>query len=186
MSIQEKLSKAQLMLKVPKNQYNAFGKYAYRNCEDIYNAAKPVVNSLGCVLTVSDSIEETPSGRTFVRATATLTDIEDGTSIEVSGYAEIAKEKKGTDQAQLTGSSSSYARKYCLCGMFLLDGEKDPDATNTSGAILCDHCNNEIEPYAGKNGVEVTPAQHANASRKKFGKVLCLKCIEEINAESNS
>ena len=183
MNIQEKLQKIQLTLKAPKSQYNSFGKYSYRNCEDIYEAAKPIVNSIGCVLTVSDAIEETPSGRAYIKATATLTDVTDNTSIEVSAFAEMPLDKKGMDASQITGAASSYARKYALGGLFLLDDTKDADATNKSGLILCDHCNKEIEPYIGKNGVEVSPAQHAQASKKKFGKVLCLECIVE---QSNS
>ena len=177
--IQAKLQKIQSTLKAPKSQYNSFGKYSYRNCEDIYEAAKPVLAKYGCTLEMTDDAIEV-GGRVFLRATAVIYDLEDGSNTGVTALAEMPKEKKGMDASQITGAASSYARKYALGGLFLLDDTKDADATNKSGVVLCDHCGNEIEPYTGKNGAEVTPAQHASASKRKFGQVLCLECIDEI------
>lgn len=177
--IQAKLQKIQSTLKAPKSQYNAFGKYSYRNCEDIYEAAKPVLAKYGCTLEMTDDAIEV-GGRVFLRATAVIYDLEDGSNTGVTALAEMPKEKKGMDASQITGAASSYARKYALGGLFLLDDTKDADATNKSDVVLCDHCGNEIEPYIGRKGAEVSPSQHASGSKRKFGKVLCRECIDEI------
>lgn len=129
MSITSILADVQKELKAPKNQYNSFGKYKYRSCEDILEAAKPLCIAHGAVLTLGDTIEMVGE-RVYVKATAMLMSIEDNSIIEVSAYAREAEEKKGMDDAQITGSASSYARKYALSGLFCLDDTKDPDATN--------------------------------------------------------
>jgi len=121
-----KLSEIQKMLKAPKSQYNAFGKYKYRNCEDILEAVKPLLN--GTTLTISDKIVQV-GNRIYVESTATLTDGE--RSYSVTGYAREAEDKKGMDDAQITGAASSYARKYALNGLFLIDDTKDADHNNT-------------------------------------------------------
>lgn len=126
--IYEKLAKIQATLKAPKNQFNSFGKYNYRSCEDILEAVKPLLN--GLVLTVSDEIVLI-GDRYYVRATATLTDGKEG--ITNPAYAREEDNKKGMDASQLTGATSSYARKYALAGLFLLDDNKDSDATNEHG-----------------------------------------------------
>lgn len=124
--IYEKLNAVQSKMKAPKNLYNSFGKYKYRNAEGILEAFKPYGKELGLVLLLKDSIEEI-GGRVYVKATATLYDIEDKTSVEVAAYARESEEKKGMDSSQVTGATSSYARKYCLNGLFLLDDTKDAD-----------------------------------------------------------
>ena len=111
-------------LKVPKSQRNTFGNYNYRNCEDILEAVKPLLVKYECVLTISDCIENIGS-RYYVKATAKLTDGKD--SIEVTAYAREAETKKGMDDSQITGSTSSYARKYALNGLFAIDDTKDAD-----------------------------------------------------------
>ena len=126
--IYEKLAKIQATLKAPKNQFNSFGKYNYRSCEDILEAVKPLLD--GLVLTVSDEIVLI-GDRYYVRATATLTDGKEG--ITNPAYAREEDNKKGMDASQLTGATSSYARKYALAGLFLLDDNKDSDATNDHG-----------------------------------------------------
>jgi hypothetical protein len=131
----EKLIKIQQELKVPKSQYNAFGKYNYRSCEDIVEHAKPVCEKNDCTLTLSDEVVEV-GGRVFVKATAkvaTVTNESTLSEISATGFAEVAKEKKGMDLAQITGSASSYARKYALNGLFAIDDTKDDDSTNTHG-----------------------------------------------------
>lgn len=125
-----KLLEIQSRLKAPKGQFNSFGKYNYRNCEDILEAVKPLLKELGATLVISDEIVEM-GGRFYVKATATLTD---GDMItKATAYAREAADKKGMDEAQITGSASSYARKYALNGLFLIDDTKDADSTNTHG-----------------------------------------------------
>ncbi len=121
------LLKIQNEIKAPKNQFNTFGKYKYRSCEDIMEAAKPVLNKYECLLTISDEIIDV-GGRIYVKATAVISD--GNTQVHTIAYAREAETKKGMDDAQITGSASSYARKYALAGLFLLDDTKDPDATN--------------------------------------------------------
>lgn len=126
LTIREKLNKIQVELKAPKNLFNSFGRYHYRNAEGIQEALKPLEKTYGVITTLSDSIEEV-GGRIYVKATATLTDVSSGESIAVSACAREAAEKKGMDDAQVTGATSSYARKYALNGLFLLDDTKDVD-----------------------------------------------------------
>lgn len=128
--IYEALIKIQSELKAPKNQRNNFGGYNYRSCEDIMEAVKPLLEKNNVVLTVSDDMVLVGS-RIYVKATATLTDGED--SISNSAFAREAETKKGMDDSQITGASSSYARKYALNGLFCIDDTKDADATNTHG-----------------------------------------------------
>jgi hypothetical protein len=116
----------QQKLKAPKGQYNTFGKYAYRNQEDILEAVKPLLAEEGVILTLSDSIVEI-SGVLFMKATAELSSDEE--TVTVEAYAMHAKEQKGMNEAQITGAASSYARKYALNGLFLIDDTKDADAT---------------------------------------------------------
>ena len=122
-----KLMEIQTKIKAPKNLYNSFGKYKYRNAEGICEAVKPYLAEMNCSLTLSDEIIEV-SGRIYVKATATLRDIETQESISSTAMAREADEKKGMDESQITGTASSYARKYALNGLFLLDDTKDADS----------------------------------------------------------
>ena len=122
------LVKIQAELKVPKNQTNAFGKYKYRSAEDIIEAVKPILNKYGTALVVSDEVVQV-GDRVYIKATATLLDSTDD-HISVNGWAREEEVKKGMDAAQITGSASSYARKYALNGLFAIDDTKDADATN--------------------------------------------------------
>lgn len=126
MSVYEKLSKVQSELKAPKGQYNSFGKYKYRSCEDILEAVKPLNAKHGVVLTVGDEVVEI-SNRFYVKATATFVDIESGEKIINTALAREDDAKKGMDGSQITGTASSYARKYCLNGLFCIDDTKDAD-----------------------------------------------------------
>ena len=126
----EALIKIQSELKAPKNQYNSFGKYKYRNCEDILEALKPLLLKYGCTLTLTDEIKEI-NGILIVEATALILNKE--RAVSVKSQAGIDVNRKGMDIAQSFGASSSYARKYALNGLFLIDDTKDPDTTNTHG-----------------------------------------------------
>lgn len=126
MSVYEKLSKVQSELKAPKGQYNSFGKYKYRSCEDILEAVKPLNAKHGVVLTVGDEVVEI-SNRFYVKATAVFVDIESGEKIINTALAREDDSKKGMDGSQITGTASSYARKYCLNGLYCIDDTKDAD-----------------------------------------------------------
>lgn len=118
-------------LKAPKGQYNSFGKYKYRSCEDILEAVKPLCVKNNVLLTITDDIVLI-GDRYYVKATATVTNLE-GASVSASALAREEDTKKGMDGSQVTGASSSYARKYALNGLFCIDDTKDADATNTHG-----------------------------------------------------
>lgn len=125
----KKLQAVQVELKAPKAQYNNFGKYAYRSCEDILEAVKPLLKANGLVLTLRDRLEVVGEWH-YVKATATVYDADTGVSLETAAYAREEEAKKGMDVSQITGTASSYARKYALNAMFLIDDTKDADATN--------------------------------------------------------
>jgi hypothetical protein len=124
----QNLIKIQNELKCQKNQFNKFGNYKYRNQEDILEAVKPLLLKYGCTLTITDKLR-TVNAVMFVESTCTFTDGEN--SIKVKAQAGIDVNQKGMSIAQCFGSSSSYARKYALNGLFLIDDTKDADATNT-------------------------------------------------------
>lgn len=124
----------QSKLKAPKGQRNNFGNYSYRSAEDILTAVKPLLAEVGAALVISDSIE-CYEGRVYVVAQAALVDADNKLIADSTGYAREAAAKKGMDDAQITGSASSYARKYALNGLFAIDDTKDPDATNTHGKV---------------------------------------------------
>jgi hypothetical protein len=128
------LIKIQSELKSPKTQRNNFGNYNYRNCEDILEAVKPLLDKYECTLTISDDIVEV-GGRVYIKATATFYDIKLGINSSVSAYAREPEQQKGMSESQITGASSSYARKYALNGLFLIDDTKDADATNMHDAV---------------------------------------------------
>lgn len=126
--MKDKLLMIQMDLKAPKGQMNKFGGYKYRSCEDIFEAVKPLLAKHGLVLRTTDELVQIGE-RYYVKATAILTD---GTeTIENVAYAREEETKKGMDGNQITGASSSYARKYALNGLFLIDDVKDSDSTNT-------------------------------------------------------
>ena len=131
MNIYEKLLKAQVELKAPKGQYNSFGKYKYRSCEDILEALKPVLDKLKLTLFIKDDVIEVNT-RNYVKATITLIDVEKPNEvIETSAFAREEETKKGMDGSQITGTSSSYARKYALNGLFMIDDTKDNDTSDS-------------------------------------------------------
>lgn len=127
MSIKDKLMQIQVELKAPKNLYNSFGKYKYRNAEGICEAVKPFLKEQNVSLVLSDDIIAV-ADRIYVKSNATLMDNETDEQITVSAMARESSEKKGMDDSQITGTASSYARKYALNGLFLLDDTKDADS----------------------------------------------------------
>ena len=128
--VMAKLVQIQAELKAPKSQYNSFAKYNYRSCEDITEAAKPICAKHGCALTLNDTVLFI-GDRYYIQAEARLTDGETGEFVAVTANAREEDSKKGYDASQLTGATSSYARKYALSGLFALDDTKDSDFTNT-------------------------------------------------------
>jgi hypothetical protein len=134
----KELNTIQSLLKAPKDQYNKFGNYKYRNCEDILEAVKPLLFSQSCTLTISDEIVMIGT-RYYVRATATIKNANGETEM-TTAYAREDESKKGMDASQITGSTSSYARKYALNGLFCIDDTKDSDSLNNE----C-QSNNQLE-----------------------------------------
>ena len=126
MKVYSKLVEVQNKLKAPKSQFNSFGKYNYRNAEDILEAVKPILKEIGATTFLKDEIALI-GDRYYLKTTAIFVDIETGEKIEVEAIAREAEEKKGMDSAQVTGATSSYARKYALNGLFLIDDTKDND-----------------------------------------------------------
>lgn len=133
MTIYEKLSAIQAELKAPKNQHNSFGNYNYRSCEDILEVVKPICRKNRTVLILSDELVNVGE-RYYVRANAQLQDLDEAQFISVYAYAREEESKKGMDGSQVTGASSSYARKYALNGLFNIDDTKDSDFTNTGSS----------------------------------------------------
>lgn len=194
--ITEKLIAIQQGLKAPKGQYNEFGKYKYRSCEDILEAVKPLLAANKVALTITDEIVEV-GARIYVKATAVL--FADGETVTVTAYAREEENKKGMDGSQVTGAASSYARKYALNGLFCIDDTKDADATNTHGAddirkqegIHVDTLKapkkatekpqetlypiEDVGPFCADCGVEITPAEK-KYSEKYFNRPLCREC----------
>lgn len=128
----KELISIQQELKAPKGQYNSFGKYSYRSCEDILEAVKPLLGKYSCTLLLSDDIVFI-EGRHYLKSTATIINSEDA-KFDVSAFAREPLEKKGMDESQITGTASSYARKYALNGLFCIDDTKDADTMDNRPA----------------------------------------------------
>lgn len=133
MKIETKLLAIQSKLKAPKNQYNSFGKYSYRSCEDILEGVKPLLDENKCTLTINDEVMLI-GDRYYIKATATLRDCESEESIANIAFAREEEVKKGMDSSQVTGATSSYARKYALNGLFCIDDVKDADTRDNSSS----------------------------------------------------
>ena len=132
MEIYKKLMGLQTELKAPKNQRNNFGNYNYRSCEDILEAVKPLLDKYKVALTIKDEVVLI-GDRYYIKATSTLIDIDTGETVEASAFARESEDKRGMDASQLTGATSSYARKYSLNGLPCIDDNKDADSTNMHG-----------------------------------------------------
>lgn len=191
MSIYSKLFEIQQNLKAPKGQYNQFGKYAFRSCEDILEALKPLLASQKAIIVLSDELTNIEQ-RYYIKATARIIDIETGEQIENSSYAREDENKKGMDLSQITGASSSYARKYALNGLFCIDDNKDSDTTNTgqtqqeqknqkqlSKKPCCQSCGKEFKGFEGNSGKKYSAEYEYNKRKEKYGQALCDDCIEK-------
>lgn len=185
MKLSEKLLNIQNELKAPKTQFNAFGKYKYRSNEDILEAVKPLLVKYRTTLIVSDEIIEV-GGRLYVKATSTLYDIDSEETLYNTAYAREEEEKKGMDGSQITGASSSYARKYSLNGLFAIDDNKDSDSTNTHEEEKVETLLNKAKKlvaekdyqnlfnyYKVNDWEEFTETQLKDIIKKKGGKVWC-------------
>lgn len=198
MSIYSKLALIQMTLKVPKNQKNSFGGYSYRSCEDILEALKPLLSNEGVVLTISDDIVNV-GDRFYVKATATLIDADTGESISNTAYAREELQKKGMDGSQISGAASSYARKYCLSGMFALDDTKDADTDIytrcTADNSLAVENRPELHPAPAHTpasavdghicvncGSVIKSAKVLEYSLKRYGKYICYDCGRKMIA----
>lgn len=168
--IKAKLIAIQNELKAPKNRRNSFGGYNYRSCEDILEAVKPLLKKYGVMLQISDEIEQRGE-RYYVRATVYAEDVESGNAYSVRAYAREEESKKGMDGAQVTGGASSYARKYALNGLLLIDDNKDPDTDE-----------NAREKAARRAYKENTQAEEENTKTAYFCEV-CGKPVREDIAE---
>ena len=199
-TIIDRLRNIQTALNAPKNQRNHFGGYNYRSCEDILEAVKPLLKQEECALIIRDEIEMI-GNRFYIKATAKLSD-NYGNVVDATAYAREEESKKGMDSAQLTGATSSYARKYALNGLFCIDDNKDADATNTHGKdepkasskgkkaestdygafdlanphLKCADCGDAIYVVSDKDGKAIPLDEYEQKSQQYFGKVLCRGC----------
>jgi len=185
----DSLLQIQSKLKAPKNQRNTFGNYNYRSCEDILEAVKPLLAEVGAVLTISDEMLNI-GDRYYIKATVTFSSKEG--SRQVTAFAREDESRKGMDGSQITGAASSYARKYALNGMFLIDDTKDADATNDGKpeqkpqqkppqqAQKPPQAPQSSDPITCAGCAEITPQNVADFSKRKHGKILCLKCQKEV------
>lgn len=170
-------------LKAPKSNRNSFGKYNYRSAEDILEAVKPLLNDNGLVLLLNDSIEQV-GDRYYVKATAKLIDVATGDSIENAAFAREPVDKKGADQSQVTGASSSYARKYAMNGLFAIDDTKDADTDEyrqeTSSRAAGGRSGSGAGTYSrnGGNGAQ-TGTQAAREANDEYDKRNLLHRITE-------
>jgi hypothetical protein len=196
MNIYEKMLTIQTELKAPKNQFNSFGNYNYRSCEDIQEGVKPLLKSTNTVLTVTDEMLLI-GDRFYVKATATLHDCESVEKISNVGYAREELNKKGMDASQITGSASSYARKYALNGLFCIDDVKDADnqkpeeknntdkqqpaktKTNNNSEYKCEKCGLPFTDFEWKGKAYTAKQGYEIAQNKCNGTALCNKCKKE-------
>ena len=184
----KRVGMAQAELKAPKNQYNSFGKYNYRSCEDILEAAKPINKKHGLVLLLTDK-PVCIGQRYYIEATARLYDIESDQFIEATASARESDTKKGMDDSQVTGTASSYARKYALNGLYNIDDTKDADTdaykkqttTNPVAApeYKCGDCGKPFEAFRDHtSGKTFTPAEVFQMAKKRNadGVARCAEC----------
>lgn len=186
----KELLQIQSELKAPKGQFNAYGKYKYRSCEDILEAVKPILKKNNCTLLLSDSLIYVGE-RYYIKATATLVNAE-GKSVSTEAYAREEETKKGMDASQITGASSSYARKYALNGLLCIDDNKDSDTTNTGDnapaapAKTSKEDNAEVEKAIAEINAAKSKDELINAIAKYKGNKSVINNLAFINAVNNN
>ena len=192
-NLYKRLQLLQAELKAPKNRVNKFGGYKYRNTEDILQGVKPLLKKHNLALTISDEVVPLGAGesvRFYVKTTVTIYDVEDPkSSISNSAYAREPEAKKGMDDSQITGTASSYARKYALGGLLCIDDGIDADndevlenLADLNAEVQCECCGKMIKPFNdGKRAYN--PMQIVRASQIAFGKDLCWLCAKNAKAE---
>lgn len=183
MSIHSKLMEIQNKLKAPKNQYNSFGKYKYRSCEDILEGVKPLLKETGCTLILSDEVIAV-ADRIYIKATATLTDAETNESVSNSAMARESLDKKGMDDSQITGTASSYARKYALNGMFCIDDTKDADTDEYTASNNRQNSKSKSTPLTtkSKEALNTAIAEYVKASGTNINSVM--KSLGEVTGKT--
>ena len=181
----KRVSEVQQKLKAPKGQYNSFGGYNYRSCEDILEAVKPICAEHSILLNLSDEIVNVGE-RYYIKATAKLYDLESDAVISSTALAREAQTKKGMDDSQITGTASSYARKYALNGLFNIDDTKDADTdeyrknsqkaetAKAESPIMCPKCGKEVKSQKKRDGTIAS----AKAVFEGCGG-MCYKCYEK-------
>lgn len=172
----KKLCNIQNELKAPKNQYNLFGKYKYRSAEDILEAVKPLLAKENCTLTLSDEIVLI-GDRYYVKATATIRDAETNIPVSVDAFAREDKEKKGMDGSQISGTASSYARKYALNGLFCIDDTKDADTDEHYKATK----KSASKPKASKEDLKTELLNLIKEKNKTVEDVLKVAKVQDID-----
>lgn len=176
MNLLEKLMNIQNELVATKDQFNGFGKYNYRSCESILEALKPLLNKNKCTVKLDDELVMI-GDRYYIKATATIKDIETGEFESTVAYAREEETKKGMDGSQVTGASSSYARKYALSGLFAIDDNKDSDTTNDHGK------GNKSEKKLTEAQIKraYALAAKANVTKEQVDKQIYTKFQKKIN-----
>ena len=169
------LMNVQAALKAPKNHPNDFGKYKYRSCEDIVEAAKPLLKENGLFLNMSDEVVQI-GDRYYVKATVKVVDIVTGESVQTSALARESAQKKGMDESQITGTASSYARKYALNGLFAIDDTKDADTNEYQETVKQSEEDKSMHEArlrmaAAVMRLSATGEEMQSVCKKKFGKV---------------
>lgn len=190
--INAQLREVQQKLKAPKGQTNTFGHYKYRSCEDILEAVKPLLGEQGLTLVISDVIMQI-GDRFYVIAEATVTN-DDRESISNKAFAREPDDKRGMDASQITGTASSYARKYALNGLFAIDDTKDADTdeyqrrtqSKQSQSVTCELCHQQIKPMAKRGGGEMSPEAVAKWTRAKTGLTVCGDCYKQREAKQTN
>lgn len=191
MGVYAKLLEIQQAIKAPKDQRNDFGNYKYRSCEDIVEAVKPLLGEQKAVLTISDEIKMV-GDRYYIFAAASIVDVETGERVEVTAQAREADSKKGMDPSQVTGATSSYARKYALNGLLAIDDTKDADAQAPAQEPdykpfpKCEMCGNDITADILGDGKLYSPDQIARATKKQTGQQICSECMRKLKAHETT
>lgn len=155
-NIYSRLQAVQMELKAPKDQYNNFGKYSYRSCEDILEVVKPLCQKQGLLLSLTDEIVEI-GGRNYIKSIARVIEMETGKDFFTTAFAREDELKKGMDGSQISGCASSYARKYALNGLFCIDDTKDADTLDNRSEVqlTTQKQQNELEVLCQKTGTDL-------------------------------